>query len=115
MYAVRLVNNIAVQQVRTDAPKPGWITTGDKVALGSTWNGSTFTPPPQLPPKTPSQIEAEVQAALDQLTVSGNQRDKAIVMLVADVIAQSFDLTQQQARAMARDRLQDHLRTLNGI
>lgn len=114
MYAVRVVNNIAVQQVRTDAPKPGWITTGDKVALGSTWNGSTFTPPPPLPPKTPAQIEAEVQALATQLT-AGNDRDKALAFVLADLVAQVFSLSQSEARVMVRDRFVTHLRNIRGI
>lgn len=114
MYAVHVVNNIAVQQIKTESPPPGWITTNDRVALGSTWDGSTFTPPAPRPPLTDGQKEAEVQALVTQMT-QGGDRDKALAMVLADLVAQSFNLPTSEARQMVRDRLVTHLRTIRGI
>lgn len=112
-YAVHAPSGTVTQVLRTDDVPDDWIASDENVALGSTYSGGVFTPPPVVPP-TPEELEDLVQKITERL-VNGNQRDKAIAMLIADVIARAFDITTAQARAMVRDRLVDHLRTINGL
>lgn len=114
MYAVRLEDGRAVQQIKARVGPDGWIETTDKVALGSTWDGATFTPPPPPPPPTPQELEALVQGVADDLT-AGSERDRAMAMVMADIVARAFGISTQDARAMVRDRLVAHLRTIKGL
>lgn len=103
-----------VQQIRADTAPDGWIAWNDRVALGSTYADGVVTPPSPPAPPTPAELEAEVQAFADDL-IEGRDRDKAIAMLIADVVAKAFDIPTASARAMVRDRVVAHLRTLRGI
>lgn len=114
-YAVYAPSGTVTRVLKTDDVPDGWIASDENVALGSTYSGGVFTPPPPPPPPTAQEIEDMVQAIADDLTNTGNERDKALAMLIADVIARAFDITTAQARAMVRGRLVDHLRTINGI
>lgn len=114
MYWVRVVDGTAVQQVMSREQIPGWIMTVQKVALGSTWDGSTFAPPPPPPPPTPAELEAEVQSIATSIT-QGADRDKALALVLADIVAQSFGLPTQEARQMVRDRFVTHLRNIKGL
>lgn len=114
MYVVRLEDGRAVQQIKARVAPDGWIETAHKVALGSTWDGSTFTPPPPPPDPTPQELEAEVQALAATIT-HGADRDKALAFVLADLVAKSFNLPTQEARQMVRDRFVAHLRTIKGL
>ena len=113
-YPFRTVDGVIVQQVKSRDSIPGWTDWPDRVAIGSTFDGSTVTPPPPPPPPTPAEIEAEVQGLADDIA-AGSDRDKALAMVIADVVAKAFNITTPEARQMVRDRLVVHLRTLKGL
>lgn len=114
-YAVHAPDGTVTRVLKTDDVPEGWISSDENVALGSTWSGGVFTPPAPPPSPTAQEIEDVVQAVVDDLTNTGNVRDKALAMLIADVVAKAFNISTPQARQMVRDRLVDHLRTINGI
>ena len=66
------------------------------------------------PAQAAAEMEVEVQALVDQLT-DGADRDKAMAMVIADVVAKAFNISTAQARQMVRDRFVDHLRTIKGL
>lgn len=113
-YAIRVENGVAKQIVKARNAPPGWVASDDKVAIGSTYSGGVFTPPDPPAPPTPAEIEAEVQNIADALS-NGGERDKAIALLIADVVARAFGISAQEARQMVRDRLVKHLRDIRGI
>jgi hypothetical protein len=55
-----------------------------------------------------------VQGLADDIA-AGSDRDKALAMVIADVVAKAFNITTPEARQMVRDRLVVHLRTLKGL
>lgn len=114
MFAALVSNGVVTDAIVTDDLPDGWIASEGRIGVGWTWDGATFAPPPPPPPPSPAQLEAEVQEIVDGL-VDGALRDKAIVLLIADVIAAAFNVSDQVARTQARTRLVDHLRDLKGI
>lgn len=72
-----------------------------------------------LPP-TAKQItakaEAGLQAELDAMTDRASDRDKALAFLMGDIWRSiNLDLTQQEAWAAVRRRLETHLRNIKGL
>lgn len=63
---------------------------------------------------TPESIEADVQALAAELT-QGSDRDKALALVLTDLVARAFNLPIAEARAMVRDRFVTHLRNIRGI
>lgn len=100
-----------VQSVVSNDPPDGWIASEEPICPGWRWDGTAFSPPTV----TSAPTEAEVVAEIADSFVNGGDRDKALAMVIADVVAKAFNIPTAEARTMVRDRLMIHLQTLRGL
>lgn len=111
MFAALVSGGVVTDAIVCDAAPDGWIASETRIGVGWTFDGSTFAAPPATSPPT----EAEVVAEIADSFINGGDRDKAIAMVIADVVAKAFNIPTADARTMVRDRLISHLETLRGI
>lgn len=107
------ISDGVVKVIKIDTPrKPeNWVEVPDTVFAGFIANADGTYSAPTVPAKTPQELDdmAELEA---RLLLQDNPQMKALGMVLADVVAQAFNLSDAQARNQVRTRFRDYYRQL---